>query len=129
MIRNLTPHPVLVRTADGQCELPVDLAGPAKVRQATISTGVTTAIGDNPDVAVVIKTTRFGAPEGLPEPIPGTWLVVTPPVIQAAAAAGRTTRDLLLPAEPVRDDAGRITGCHHLATVDFSSALATRETA
>lgn len=131
MIRNLTPHVVAVLTPDGRirCELPTDPAGPVRTGQTTLSTGVTAVIGDNPDVVVALGVTRFGAPEGLPEPIPGTWLVVSLPVIQAAAAAGREIQDLLLPAEPVRDDTGRIIGCHHLATVDFTSALVTRGTA
>lgn len=56
---------------------------------------------------VPVYAVSFGAVEGLPVPIPGTYYLVSS--IVAAAVRGRT--DVVVPHHLVRDDAGRITGC------------------
>jgi hypothetical protein len=50
----------------------------------------------------------------LPQPVDGTVYIV-PLLIAQAFAASRD--DLLVTNDPVRDDAGRITGCRSLARV------------
>ena len=66
-------------------------------------------------VPVWAKT--YGEPIGLPDPEPGTLLIVSTLTAQAAKRAGRTTEDLLVPAHPVRDKEGRIVGCQGFARI------------
>lgn len=61
---------------------------------------------------------RFGSPTGLPAPRNGIYLVVSRITAEAARASGRTTDDLLLTADLVRDDQGRIIGCKAFTQLD-----------
>lgn len=114
-IRNLTPHEVTL-VDDGEMIASYEAGGvSARAEQVTVPIDVETD-------GVVLHETRFGAPIALPAPMAGEYLIVSLPVDQAAHLAGRTIGDLLIPAEPVRDDTGRIVGCRHLARVDLASA-------
>ena len=57
----------------------------------------------------------FGETEGLPEPVNNTFYIVSITTANAAKAAGRTTMDLLLTADTVRDENGKIVGCQRFA--------------
>ena len=53
----------------------------------------------------------FGEPENVPDPEDGVMYIVSSITAQACREAGRTTKDLLLPARTVRDAEGRVIGC------------------
>ncbi len=59
-------------------------------------------------VPIVIK--KYGAVTGLPDPVPGTWYIVSLLLRQACS----DREDLLSPGDAVRDEAGRIVGCANL---------------
>lgn len=46
------------------------------------------------------------------------YYVVSSLAAEAARRSGRTTEDLLVPGQQVRDDAGRIVGCRSLARIE-----------
>jgi hypothetical protein len=106
MIRNLTPHPVVVRR-DGLLVAEIPSSGIARATQHDEPIG---AIDGIP----IIRAT-YGPTVGLPPPQPGVLLIVSLVTAQAAAREGRTTTDLLVPSQPVRDEQGRVIGCHALA--------------
>lgn len=110
VIRNLTPHPVNFLDADGHTVRVITPSGPPARAQTT-----QTDLGEI--AGIPVTRTVYGAPEGLPDPQPGVYLVVATLTIQAARAAGRTTEDLYAPGELVRDDQGRIVGCRGLTTL------------
>lgn len=56
---------------------------------------------------IPVYTTTYGEPEGLPEPVPNTYLIVS--AITAQAAKGR--HDLIIVDGAVRDGEGKIVGC------------------
>mgnify|MGYP003092115823 FL=1 len=60
---------------------------------------------------------KFGATEDLPAPEDGIYYIVSVITANAAKAEGRTTSDLVITADPVRDDSGRIIGCKRFALV------------
>jgi len=98
-ILNLTPHPVRV----GDREFPPAGQVP-RLREVVSATWQLEGL----PVADVIT----GVVEGLPEPRPGVFLIVSRPV--AMALAGRRD-DLLVPDDFVRDEQGRIVGARRLA--------------
>ncbi len=49
---------------------------------------------------------------------PAVYYVVSTIAADAARRAGRTTEDLLVPGQQVRDETGRIVGCRSLARVE-----------
>jgi len=67
--------------------------------------------------AVPLVTSRYGEPTDLPAPEDGTYYAVSILTAQAAKAAGRSTSDLLVTSDPVRDAAGKIAGCRKFALV------------
>lgn len=99
---NLTPHTVQLVKEDGTVAAEYASQGEARVTETLTGT---TRIGGVP-----VSTVRYGEPKGLPEPVPGTYLIVSR--VTAQAAAGR--HDLLFPAREVRDAVGRIVGCRAL---------------
>lgn len=106
-IVNLTPHAVNLIAADSSVALPPSGAiARCAVTRETV--GQLEIVG----VAVPLTRTRFGAVEGLPEPVPGTLYIVSALVAQAAKRD-----DLVIPDDAVRDEAGRIIGCRALARV------------
>lgn len=56
---------------------------------------------------VAINATSYGEPEGLPEPVQGTYFIVSALTAQAA----KDRHDLLIVDGTVRDGDGRICGC------------------
>lgn len=56
---------------------------------------------------VAVNATTYGTPEGLPEPVEGTYFVVSALTAQAA----KDRHDLLIVDGTVRDGSGRICGC------------------
>ena len=98
MIRNFTPHTINI--VDGP-DLPSD--GVARCTQ----TDVLDTVVDGVDV---FKQT-FGDVVGLPDPVPGVFLVVS----RLVAAACPDRDDLLVPGALVRDAAGQPIGCKGLA--------------
>lgn len=108
-IINLTPHTVNIVDAEGN---PVrNFASEGIARAATSSV----VVGELDGIELV-KTT-FGAPVGLPDPEDGVYLIVSLATATAAKDHGRSTDDLLLTSDPVRDSEGRIVGCLRLAKV------------
>lgn len=51
---------------------------------------------------------------GFPEPSEAVYYVVSLVAVQCAARVGRTTADLLVPGQQLRDEQGRVIGCRSL---------------
>ena len=62
-------------------------------------------------VTIPVDRTAYGEVENLPEPQEDTMYVVSLLTAQAAQAGGRSTDDLLVVGEAVRDTDGKIIGC------------------
>ena len=107
MIKNLTPHAIVIMTPEGVVKKEFPSEGLARATQSITPCGAIDGIS--------VVETKFSTPEGLPEPVPGTYLVVSAITAQAAKAAGRTTADLLLTSRPIRDEKGQIIGCEGFA--------------
>nr|DAF27344.1 MAG TPA: hypothetical protein [Caudoviricetes sp.] len=108
-IINLTPHAINIVDKDGNKIVDLPSEGEARAVQTNISIG---SLGDIP----LVKT-EFGEPIGLPEPAENTFYVVSAITANAAKIAGRTTDDLLLTAETVRNEKNQIIGCRALAKI------------
>lgn len=108
MIINLTPHTVNVISESGETVKEYPASGMfARAFQTEAH------IGELEGVELVSMT--FGAPVGLPDFEEGVYYIVSAILISAARASGRTTADLLLTADPVRNEAGQIIGCRKFA--------------
>ena len=103
ILKNLTPHPVTIVTVDGVVLKTIESSGLVRLKASTIDTG--TEID-----CVKITTTSFGEPEGLPEFEDGVFYIVS----QLVKSALTQRKDLLVPAEVVRDEKGNIIGCKSL---------------
>lgn len=68
-------------------------------------------------ILVELISTEFGEVSGLPEPQPDTFYVVSVVAANAAKAQGRSSEDLLLVADTVRNAGGQIIGCQKFARV------------
>lgn len=108
-IRNLTPHTVSVVAEDGSVKAVFPSEGIARASQTAEHVGELDGIE--------LVSMRFGATEDLPAPEDGTYYIVSVITANAAKAEGRTTSDLVITADPVRDDSGRIIGCKRFALV------------
>ena len=106
-IRNLTPHEVKVLADDGSVIGTFPSVGVARARQTDTPVGLIESIP-------VVKT-GFGEVTGLPEPTEGVAFIVSIITLNAARAHGRSTDDLLITSQAVRDDQGRIVGCRAFA--------------
>lgn len=102
-IKNLTPHTVHILTARGARE--IASAGVARAIEQTIAA--------DPIDGVPTVHIRWAGTD-LPDPVTGTWLVVSTITAEAALLSGREVADLLTPGMPVRDSDGRIVGCRAL---------------
>ena len=107
-IINMTPHAV-VMYKDGQVAMTFESQGVARARQSDETVG--TLLGFDTVRSV------FGACEGLPDFVEGTFVVVSAITGNAAKASGRRTDDLLLTSGLVRDEDGKILGCTAFALV------------
>lgn len=108
-IINLTPHTVNICTEDGDIECSFKSEGVARASQVAVHFG---------DVnGIELVEMRFGPTVDLPDPEAGTVLIVSAITASAAKAEGRSTDDLVLTADTVRDKDGRIVGCRRFARV------------
>lgn len=106
MLVNLTPHAITIRL--GEVDLCIESSGIARAEQRQEPAGLI-------DGFVPLVRMSYGDPVGLPDPQEGTYLIVSALTVEAARRSGRTTDDLLLTADLVRDDDGRIIACRALA--------------
>lgn len=106
-IINLTPHTVNIASDKGTVVKTFPSEGIARASQ------VSETAGDIDGVELVRMT--FGETQGLPDPADDTYLIVSIITANAAKAQGRTTNDLLITADPVRDEEGKIIGCRRFA--------------
>jgi len=104
MVINKTPHAVNIVGPNGQVVRTYE-KGDSQIRLAVI-----TIRGINLPDGTPTSKTEFGDPEGLPEFEPGTYYIVS----QMVQTALPERKDLLVPAEIVRDDGGNIVGCKSL---------------
>lgn len=106
---NLTPHPIVVR-AEGQTDIVFPSEGVARCK---VSTEIAFALGVSEietGVAIPVARNVFGVVEGLPDPQPETFFIVSFPVLQAMV--GKRT-DLIGPdtspnGGAIRDEKGQI---------------------
>lgn len=116
-IINLTPHSVTMYSTDDCTEVTkgsytsLILKEGAQPLVTYPSQGVarTTSVKEQVDVVngIPVYSTSYGEPEGLPEPAPNTYFIVS--ALTAQAAPER--KDLLIIDGAVRDAEGRICGC------------------
>ena len=99
---NMTPHALNIVQSDGST---LTVAPSGYVPRCSSTEVVDQSIG-----LIEITKQTLGEVEGLPDPIPGAFYVVSRLV---AAAANRP--DLLVPGQGIRDDKGRIIGCKGLS--------------
>ena len=108
IFRNLTPHPVVIRTTHGEITLAPDGATPHLLDERT-SAG-TVDIAGHP---VPLWLTHPTEVTDLPEPKPGTGLIVARLI--TTARPDRT--DLYVPADLIRDHRGQPVACRGLAQI------------
>lgn len=110
-IVNLTPHTIDYLDPLYACSIPS--SGVARATQ--------TMQEDQPIIGMgnVFRTVRmtYGETTDLPDPDGETFYIVSAITAEAARRGGRTTDDLLLTADLVRDDQGRVVGCRAFARV------------
>ncbi len=115
---NLMPHPLTIFAAIDT--RPAGPKGYVLVREAkpimvVPSSGISRAACVETPVGqidgVPVFRNSYGEPENVPDPEDGVMYVVSSITAQACREAGRTTKDLLLPARTVRDSEGRVIGC------------------
>lgn len=132
-IMNLTPHSVVVLRDDPEGDVvgftgvgPAAKEGKFSKVAEIAPTGVVARARQIDEVvgelelggyAVPLVTTRFGEPTDLPIPADDTYYVVSIITAQAAKTSGRTTRDLLITSDPVRDAAGKFVGVRKFALI------------
>ena len=102
-LKNFTPHPIHIVGADGVVTKTIQSSGLIRLKATTVGTGMTVD-------GVPVTTTQFGEPEGLPEFVDGVFYIVS----QLVKSALPQRKDLLVPAEVVRDPNGNILGCKSL---------------
>ena len=113
MIRNLTPHPVvLARSGPNAENITLPPAGPPP-RVAEAATPARRLIDGDTGASMPVYHLATGAVEGLPDEANGVALVVS----RMVAAARPDRRDLYFPHDFVRDEQGRIVGCRALGQV------------
>ena len=103
MLLNYTPHPITIVSSEGQVLRTIQSSGLVRLKASTVSAGM--SINDIP-----VTKTEFGEPEGLPDFVEGTYYVVS----QLVKSALPHRKDLLVPADVVRDSNGNILGCKSL---------------
>lgn len=111
MLRNLTPHEVVVLVGDDECIIAPDPAGPARAAEVETDAGWVFVRSGDVGPSVEVTERSFGDVTGLPAPEEGVWLIVS----SVVAAAAPARRDLLTPAGLVRSDTGAVIGCTHFA--------------
>ena len=102
-IYNLTPHAITIVDSEGSVLHSISSTGLARLRVVTVPAGFSIQ-------GIPVTKTEFGQVEGLPEFNNGTYYIVS----QLIKSAFPERKDLLVPAEVVRDSAGIILGCKSL---------------
>lgn len=99
---NATPHPLNIVQTDGTV---LTLEGSGVCPRCESNELVDRAIG-------LIEVTRqtLGNVQGLPDPIPGVYFIVS-----RLVASATEREDLLVPGQLVRDDQGKVIGCKGLS--------------
>ena len=125
VIRNLTPHALVLLTEDSAGEVAGSVGFGRAARETSFrivaelaSEGVARATTSVEEVGTVevdgellpVTKTVYGGTADLPAPANGMRLVVSLITANADAAEGRPTDDLLVIGEAVRDAGGRIIG-------------------
>lgn len=125
VIRNLTPHALVLLTEDSAGEVAGNVGFGRAAREAQFrlvaelpSEGVARATTSVDQIGMVevdgellpVTKTVFGGTADLPLPADGIRLVVSLITATAAKEEGRATDDLLVVGEAVRDSSGRIIG-------------------
>jgi len=100
MVINLTPHNVVVRDENGR---EVTFPPSGTVARVTVQQ---TLDGDINGIPVLRN--QYGAPEGLPDPQEGVWLIVSSLVLQAATDRSDLIAPDTSPQGVIRDESGRI---------------------
>lgn len=102
-IVNCTPHAVTIVDAEGKVLRAIESNGkPIRLKSETVRDGEVDGIP--------LSRTVFGEPENLPEPEKGTFYIVS----QIVKNACPERKDLVVPAEVLRDEKGIILGCQSL---------------
>lgn len=97
MLRNFTPYEVIV--VDGHIAISYESEGIARVSAKSVQ------VGTVDDIPLIRQ--EFGEVEGLPAPKEGTYLIVS----RMVASALPERRDLVVPADLVRNGKGEVIGC------------------
>lgn len=100
IVKNLTPHPIHVVDTEGNVVKTFESEGLVRLKTSTVDAGLVVD-------GIPVTQTQFGEPEGLPQVEEGTFLIVS----QLVKSALSHRKDLLVPAEVVRDSKGVIVGC------------------
>ena len=103
MIVNLTPHAITIIG-----KTPITIPPSDTVARCAVTRHQVGSVNGIP-----VNRSVFGTVEGLPDPQPDTYYIVSAVVAQACP----DRNDLLIPDDTVRDEQGRIIGCRALATV------------
>ena len=98
-IKNMTPHPINVVNGEGKNIRIIPNEGIIRLKTETSPAGKVDGIP--------LTKTVFGVSEGLPEFQEGVFLIVS----QLVKNALPERKDLIVPAEVVRDEKGNIIGC------------------
>lgn len=104
MVINMTPHPINIVNEDGKITKTYKASG------ELIRLSVKTAKGEPLFDGTPTSITVFGEAEGLPSFKNGIFYIVS----QLVKNALPNRLDLLVPAEMVRDEEGKIIGCKSL---------------
>lgn len=106
-IINLTPHAIHIYAGDVlECVRTIDSSGIARADYTQETLG-------NLDGIPLVRN-EYGLPTDLPSYEDGVYYIVSQLTADAARRSGRTTEDLLLTGELVRDNDGCIIGCRAL---------------
>lgn len=103
IIINMTPHPVNILDGENNEMVVIPASGQTIRLQSRTER-------DGDINGIPISKTVFGEPEGLPEENCDTYYIVS----QLVKSALPDRKDLLVPAEVVRDGYGNIIGCRSL---------------
>lgn len=106
---NLTPHKVTILGSEGELIMEIQSSGNARAKQESSPIGLL----DN----IPLFETHYGAPIDLPDLEEDTILIVSKITADAAKQVGRSTDDLYLVFDTVRDpeNPSSILGCRGLA--------------
>lgn len=105
---NLNPHEVTIVRGEAAMRLPAAQI-PARCRETLTPTGSFDLDG----TTIPLYLSSFGDVEGLPDPQPDTWFVVSRPLAESMPHRA----DLVVPAMVVRNDGGQVVACRGLARV------------